>query len=98
MTKPTRKGPKIAVALGYDEKSNAAPQVIAAGRGDLAEAILRAAKEHDIPVHADHPLAQALVRLEAGTTIPPELYGAVAEVLAFLWRLEMDRAGGAFLE
>lgn len=95
MTEPTRQGPKIAVALGYDETRQAAPQVIAAGRGDLAEAILKVAQAHGIPLYADHPLAKALVRLEAGAAVPPELYGAVAEVLAFLWRLELERTGGA---
>lgn len=84
--------PKIAVALGYDKATDAAPRVLASGRGEVAEALLRAAQEHGVPVQADHPLAQALVRLELGETIPPELYAAVAEVLAFLWRLESQKA------
>lgn len=90
-----RKGPKAAVALGYDSARDDAPRVLAAGRGDLAEALLRAAREHSVPIHTDHPLASALVKLEVGASIPPELYAAVAEVLAFLWRLEQEQSGKA---
>lgn len=85
--------PKIAVALGYDPKRDEAPQVIASGKGALADSILAAAREHGVPVQEDHPLAGALAKLEAGTAIPPELYTAVAEVLAFLWRLEEQNRG-----
>lgn len=87
-----RKGPKAAIALGYDKEQNQAPRIIAAGRGEVAEAILAQASEHGIPVHQDHPLAAALVRLEIGQQVPPELYAAVAEVLAFLWQLEQAQA------
>jgi flagellar biosynthesis protein len=86
---------KAAVALGYEAGTDSAPRVLAAGQGDLAEALLKVAREHDVPIHTDHPLANALVKLEIGQAVPPELYAAVAEVLAFLWRLEQDRAAGA---
>lgn len=98
MAKERRPGRKAAVALGYDPKQDDAPRVLAAGQGELAEAVLRMAEKHGVPVHADHPLAEALVKLEVGAAIPPELYAAVAEVLAFLWRLEAQHAspeGGA---
>lgn len=85
---------KAAVALGYDPNKDDAPRVLAAGRGELAEALLDIAKKHDIPVQTDHPLANALVKLEVGAAIPPELYAAVAEVLAFLWRVEQEKAVG----
>lgn len=81
------------MALGYDPARNDAPRVLAAGQGELADQLLAIAKAHDVPVHTDHPLAQALIKLEVGAAIPPELYAAVAEVLAFLWKLEQDRAG-----
>jgi flagellar biosynthesis protein len=92
VTPPKRTARKAAVALGYDPKQGQAPKVLAAGQGEVAEAILRTAREHGVPVHTDHPLAGALVRLEAGEFIPPELYAAVAEVLAFLWRTDQQAA------
>jgi flagellar biosynthesis protein len=82
---------KAAVALGYDPAMDGAPKVLAAGQGDVAEALLRIAQEHGVPVHTDHPLASALIKLDVGTYLPPELYAAVAEVLAFLWRLEQEK-------
>ncbi|MFZ5818137.1 MAG: EscU/YscU/HrcU family type III secretion system export apparatus switch protein [Bacillota bacterium] len=94
-----RRGPKAAVALSYDPATDVAPKIVAAGRGELAEALLTIAQRHEVPVLEDHPLANALVRLEIGAYVPPELYNAVAEVLAFLWNLEREQArlkeGGA---
>lgn len=84
----TSKPRKAAVALGYDPTQNAAPRVLAAGQGEIARMIQSVAEAHGVPIHQDHPLAQALVRLEVGSQIPPELYRAVAEVLAFLYKLE----------
>lgn len=81
---------KAAVALGYDPQQDAAPKVLAAGQGEIARLIEEAARAHGVPVHQDHPLAQALVRLEVGAQIPPELYRAVAELLAFLYKLESE--------
>lgn len=95
MTANKRKGPKAAIALGYDAAKDGAPRVLAMGRGDLAEALLRIAQQHGVTIHTDHPLAEALVRLEVGEQIPTELYAAVAEVLAFLWRLEQEKASKA---
>lgn len=83
---------KAAVALGYDPAKDDAPRILAAGQGELAEQLLKVARAHNVPVRADHPLAQALVKLEVGAAIPPELYAAVAEVLAFLWKLEQDKS------
>lgn len=86
-----RRGPKAAVALGYDPKDQA-PRILAAGQGELAEAMLSLAEKHQVPVFEDHPLANALVRLEIGAYVPPELYAAVAEVLAFLWQMEREQS------
>ena len=80
------KSPK-AVALKYDDKKNKAPRVIAKGRGDIAEKIIEVAKAHNVPLYEDKNLVQLLEALELETEIPPELYRAVAEVLAFIYRL-----------
>ncbi len=80
------KSPK-AVALKYDHQKNKAPKVIAKGRGDIAEKIIEVAKAHNVPLYEDKNLIQILEALELETEIPPELYRAVAEVLAFIYRL-----------
>ena len=80
------KSPK-AVALKYDHQKNKAPRVIAKGRGDIAEKIIEVAKAHNVPLYEDKNLVQLLEALDLETEIPPELYRAVAEVLAFIYRL-----------
>ncbi len=72
-----------AVALRYD--GHGAPRVTAAGGGALAERIVAAAREHGVPLHEDAALAEALAAVPLGEEIPPELYVAVAEVLAFVF-------------
>ena len=80
------KSPK-AVALKYDGEKDRAPRIMAKGRGDIAEKIIDIAKEHDVPLYADRNLIHVLEALDLETEIPPELYRAVAEVLAFIYRL-----------
>jgi flagellar biosynthesis protein len=80
------KSPK-AVALKYHEKKDKAPRVVAKGRGNIAEKIIDIAKEHNVPLYEDNNLIQVLEALDLETEIPPELYRAVAEVLAFVYRL-----------
>lgn len=74
---------KSAVALEY-EPSEKAPKVIASGRGYLAEKIINAAEEEDIPIHQDAKLTKSLENIEIGEFIPQELYQVVAEVLVFV--------------
>ena len=76
-----------AVALRYDKEKDPAPKVIAKGRGDIAEKIIEIATAHNLPLYEDKNLVQILEALELETEIPPELYRAVAEVLAFIYRL-----------
>jgi flagellar biosynthesis protein len=76
-----------AVALKYDGKKDKAPRVVARGRGAIAEKIMAVARENHVPLHEDQNLVQILEALELETEIPPELYRAVAEVLAFIYRL-----------
>ncbi len=82
-----------AVALKYTPGEHTAPQVVAAGRGLVAQRILDRAREAGVPVHRDAALVQALSALEVGDVIPPELYQAVAEVLVFLLDLEREANG-----
>jgi len=74
---------KIAVALKYDPSKDA-PEILATGHGILAEKIIDAAKDADVPTHKDSKLAKTLSKLEVGDLIPPELYGVVAEILVFV--------------
>jgi len=76
-----------AVALKYDKEKDAAPRITAKGRGFVAEKIIETARAHDIPLHEDKNLVQVLEALNLETQIPAELYRAVAEVLAFVYRL-----------
>jgi len=82
-----------AAALAYRPEKEQAPRVTAAGRGKVAEKILETARQAGIPVREDPGLAEVLSRLDPGEEIPPETYRAVAEILAFLYRL--DREVGA---
>ena len=81
--KDNREKVKQAIALEYDP-SDAAPRVIASGRGILAEKIIEKAQESDVPIHRDDKLADTLSRLDIGDMIPPELYEVVAEILVFV--------------
>ena len=76
-----------AVALTYDNQKDKAPRVVAKGKGYLADKIIEIAKQHDVPLYEDQNLVQVLEALDIETEIPPELYQAVAEVLAFIYRL-----------
>ena len=81
-----KKKPK-AVALKYEKEKDAAPRVVAKGRGSVAEKIIETARAHNVPLHEDKNLVEILEALDLETEIPPELYRAVAEVLAFIYRL-----------
>jgi flagellar biosynthesis protein len=82
-----------AVALSYQEGQHA-PQVTATGAGLVAERILAAAREAGVPVRSDPALTQALSALELGDEVPPALWAAVAETLAWAYRLDAQAAGG----
>jgi len=81
----------FAVAMKYDEKNMAAPQVIAKGSQLVAERIKEIAREHRVPVVEAPPLARALHRhVEVGDTIPGTLFTAVAQVLAYVYQLNQS--------
>jgi flagellar biosynthesis protein len=79
-----------AAALRYEGKG--APKVVAAGRGLIAEKILAAAREAGVPIREDAALAEALAGLELGREVPEELWVAVAEALAWAYRLNAEAA------
>jgi flagellar biosynthesis protein len=80
-------GKTQAVALGYDPEHDAAPRVLASGRGAVAEQIISLARKHQIPIHDDPLLTAALANVNVDQLIPPELYAVVAEVLAYIYRI-----------
>jgi flagellar biosynthetic protein FlhB len=83
----------FAVALRYDPTRSGAPEVLAKGRDRVALRIRAAAEQHDVPVVEDKPLARVLHdTCEVGRTIPENLFQAVAEVLAYVYRLAPERA------
>lgn len=82
----------LAVALEYEAGKDEAPKVTASGKGEIARAIIDKAKEHNIPIQEDPALIEALSKLDIGSFIPPELYKAVAEILAFIYRLDKEYA------
>lgn len=85
--------PRRATALRYTEGSDA-PEVVATGRGEIARKILEAAEEAGVPVRKDPALVEALSKLDVGQAIPPELYVAVAEALAWAYRLDAKASRG----
>jgi flagellar biosynthesis protein len=85
MTTPDKR--KSAIALAY-QSGDSAPKVVAKGRGLIAQAIIERAREHGVYVHESEDLVGMLMQVELDENIPPQLYLAVAELLAWLYRLE----------
>jgi flagellar biosynthesis protein FlhB len=83
----------LAVAIRYDRETMAAPRVTAKGGGEVAREMLKLAREHEVPVVRDVPLAHALFEVAEGRYVPRELYELVAEVLLFAARLRQAEAG-----
>jgi len=88
LTNPTH----VAVALKYDTKKMKAPRVLARGMRKAAEEIRKIAEEAEIPIVENEPLARSIYRTtDVGEAIPRELYQAVAEVLAFIYKRKRER-------
>jgi flagellar biosynthetic protein FlhB/flagellar biosynthesis protein len=85
---------EIAIALKYDKEKDTAPRVVAKGMRLKAEQIRDIAKQYNIPIMRNLPLANALYRVDVGEEIPEELYDAVAEILNFVFTLQREQAGG----
>jgi flagellar biosynthesis protein len=75
-----------AAAIGYDPE-HGLPEVIAAARGHLAESLMAMAEKHGVAVRRDPDLAEVLSALKPGTPVPEALFKAVAEVLAYCYRV-----------
>ncbi|MBW1861663.1 MAG: EscU/YscU/HrcU family type III secretion system export apparatus switch protein [Deltaproteobacteria bacterium] len=78
---------KKAAALKYEPAGDNAPRVTAKGSGLVAEHIIELARKAGIPIQEDPDLVQALIQLDFQEEVPPQLYKAVAEILAFAYRL-----------
>lgn len=83
---------KRAVALKYEENIHSAPIITAKGKGIVADKIIDAAKEHGVPIYEDSKLVEMLDQINLNEMIPENLFQAVAEVFAFIYRL--DEAAG----
>lgn len=86
-----RENEKIAAAIEYDGSKDMAPRVTAKGRGMIAEKIIALAREHNVPIKSDPVLVKMLSQLDLDEQIPLELYKAVAEILAFVYRANQEK-------
>lgn len=87
MAKPPSDPTREAIALAYSQ-TDAAPRVVARGKGLVAEQIIARAKEHGVYVHESPELVALLTQVNIDEHIPPQLYMAIAELLAWLYRIE----------
>ena len=82
---PDETGGRRAVALRYQRSVDAAPTVVAKGRGLVADRILELAAEAGIPMTEDPSLVEVLVKLDLNVAVPPEMYVAIAEIFAWVY-------------
>lgn len=93
MAKSPNDKAREAIALAYGQ-TDAAPRVVARGKGVIAEQIIARAREHGIYVHESPDLVALLTQVDIDEHIPPQLYLAIAELLAWLYRLEHGETPG----
>jgi flagellar biosynthesis protein len=82
----TPNAPRQAIALKYD--GSHAPTLTAKGDEELAEEILRIARDYEVPIYENAELVRLLARMELGDSIPEDLYRTIAEIIAFAWNLK----------
>lgn len=85
--------PTKAAALAYDRESDAAPRLTAKGRGQVAARIVEIARQHNIPIQRDADLIEILEKVEIDSEIPLEVYTVVAEIFAYLYKVNQQKAG-----
>lgn len=98
MNSPTPNPDRRAAALSYepiDAQAGRAPRLVAKGQGFVADEIIERARAAGVPVHESRELVSLLLQLDLDAHIPPALYVAVAEVLAWVYRLERRIAPNA---
>ena len=93
MTRPPNNPKREAIALAY-QQTDSAPRVVAKGKGLIAEQIIAKAREHGIYVHESPELVALLTQVNIDESIPPQLYLAIAELLAWLYRIEHGAQSG----
>ncbi len=79
---------KEAAALRYDPEKGGAPEIVALGKGEVADRIIEKAKENNVPLYEDAKLAHTLNFLHVGDEIPRELYEVIAQILVFVSNLD----------
>jgi flagellar biosynthesis protein len=92
MNKQEADKPKQAIALTYQNANSNAPKVVAKGAGFMADRIVATAKQNSVPIYQNKTLASMLMAVELDREIPPELYQAVAEVLAYIYYVDKKMA------
>ena len=80
-----------AIALQYEKNVNNAPKVIAKGKGETANNIIKIAKDNKIPIKKDEDLVELLSKIDIDKEIPTSMYKAVAEIFAFIYELSNKR-------
>ena len=93
--KRRRPATRKAVALEYKRGRQRAPVISASGRGEVAERIIALAEAAGIYIQPDPDLVEILAQLDLGSAIPPKLYYVIAEILAFVYRLNERAAAEA---
>jgi flagellar biosynthesis protein len=85
--------PHKAVSLQYKKGRNAAPKVTAKGQGWMADSIIKMAQENNIPIREDKDLLHLLSEIDVGQEVPESLYKVVAELLAWVYKLNQNYPG-----
>jgi len=80
-----------AAALKYEKEKKSAPKVVAKGKGESAQKIIAIAKENNLPIRQDEDLVELLSKVELNKEVPENLYKAVAEVFAFVYKMTSDK-------